>query len=284
MSTFGTRIETRPVKDWYSEDYQVIPYTNPRLSLPTAVTLTANSSAHTFGAWTEVIASLPDRTSMLNISVGSINATTVNTASVISIGIGPSGSETELFYYAVGSAALQATTSTFPLAVNIVVPVALTSGTRIAARLQSLVTGGKTATIQIQTVDAVASSMPNLPSNFDSLGVSLATSRGTNIAASSAYTEIVASTSNPYRGLIVVPSAGNANMSAISGSTMTVAVGPSGSEIDIGTILYQTGNAELVVSPINMFFPFNIPVNSRIAVKQSANTTTVDASVIGVHI
>ena len=81
-----------------------------------------------------------------------------------------------------------------------------------------------------------------------------------------------------------MPSAGNASMSAISGAIMTVAVGPSGSEIDIGTILYQTGGAEFILSPINMFFPFNIPVGSRIAVKQSANTTTVDASVIGVHI
>jgi hypothetical protein len=244
------------------------------------VTVTADTNAHTYGAWTEVIASLPSITSMLEIFVGGVSQSGVATGSVLSVGVGASGSEAEIFHYAVGSAFT--TNAPFSLGVNILIPVRLDAGTRIAVRLQSVITLGKTALVAIRTFNAEPESFVNLPLKHDSLGVNLATSRGTNIGASNVYSEIVASTSNTYRGLCLIPSA-SAGMSADQ-SSMTVAVGPSGSEVDIGTIIYITGAAETVTSPLAVFMPRFIPSGSRISVKQSSVRTYMDATVIGVHI
>lgn len=257
-----------------------ITYSNARLLNTAGTTVTANASAHTYGAWTEIVASLPADTSCLYINVYGINATTVNTATIVSIGTGTAGNESELFAFAAGSSAL--TSATLLFSGNLLqVPVRLNSGTRIAARIQSLVTGGKTASININSFDADPNYFVNGPTVFDTLGVSLATSEGTSLAASNAYTEIVASTSNPYRGVVLVGSAASNNMIA-AGGTMTIAVGASGSEVDFGTISYQSGSTEFYTSFINQFFARNIPIGSRLSVKQSVNTTTIDASLIGV--
>jgi hypothetical protein len=279
---YGGRTEIPQVSQWLNAPkFLDVSYTNPELIAVTPVTLTASTTAHTYGAWTEVVASLASDTSMLNILVGGINQSTVDTSSVVSIGIGASGSETELFYYAVGSAYTE--TSSIYGGLNVQVPVSLPAGTRVAARLQSLVTGGKTGTIQIQRIGATAVSLPSLPKKYDSLGVNLATSTGTDLPALNVYQEIVASTTNAYRGLVLIPSvASTAIGTAVT--NMTVGVGASGSEIDIGTVACRSTIAETIACPINMFFPFNIPAGSRIAVKQSINSTSFDASVIGVHI
>jgi hypothetical protein len=277
---YGGRTETPQVSQWLNASkYLDVSYRNPRID-NTSVTLTANSSAHTFGAWTQVIASVPENTSMIIVDVSGIGVTTVNTASIISIGIGASGSETELFNFACGSATTALAGAISGL--QFVIPVQINSGSRIAARLQSIVTGGKTATIKIKTFDANEYDFIYQPQKYDSLGVDLATSRGTNVAASNTYTEIVASTSNIYRGVCVIPSVATDNAGNVTNHTMSLGVGPSGSEVQIGSLSYQVASNETLYSSPNFFMPALIPAGSRIAVRQSSTATFVDASVIGV--
>jgi hypothetical protein len=278
---YGSRsLAGEQVSQWLNpQTLAIMNYTRPRGQQSDDKTVTADVSAHTYGAWTELIASLPANTSLLQISVRNIAATTVNTASVLSIGVGPSGSEAELFYAAVGSAVNLS--ANVPANLNFVVPVKLTAGTRVAARLQSLVTGGKTASVSTFTCDSDPLTFTRQPANFDSLGVNLSTSEGTSIAANDAYSEITSSTTSPYRGLVLIPSAASSTMGAFNG-TMTVAVGALGSELDVGSVGFQSSATEFLASPINFFVPFNIPIGSRISVKQSGNNTQIDASVIGV--
>jgi hypothetical protein len=277
---YGGRTEIPQVSQWLNAPkYLDVSYTNPRIN-NTAVTLTANSSAHTFGAWTEVIASVPGDTSMLIIDVGAISQSTVNTASVISIGVGASGSETELFNFACGSAAFQSAGTIS--GVQFIIPVQISAGSRIAARLQSIVTGGKTASIKIKPFDANPSDFVDQPKSFDSLGVDLATSQGTTLATSNTYTEIVASTSNVYRGVCVIPSIAADTVGNNANQTISVGVGASGSEVEIGSLSFQTTSAEVIFTSPNFFMPSFIPAGSRIAVRQSSGAAVIDASVIGV--
>jgi len=275
-----SRVSTNPGQ-WLNPRQPLgLSYTNPRQVNANVVTVTASTSAHTYGAWTQIISSTAADTSVLFINCGGVSTSTVNTASVLSIGIGSSGNEVELFFFAVGAySSLGGSINNSSVAV--VVPVTLPAGTRIAARLQSIVTGGKTATVTIATFDADPANFVNGPKQHESLGVNLSLSEGTSIAANNAYTEIVASTNTSYRGVTVCGSAASNDMAGITG-TMTVAVGPAGSEIDFGTLNFWTGGTEFYISLANNYFPRYIPSGSRISIKQSSVNTQIDASIIGV--
>lgn len=247
-----------------------------RAPMTTPVTLTADTNAHTYGAWSEVIASVANDSSMLTIRIGNVRTNGVSTQSLISIGTGSAGNEVEFAVFAVGAGGDTATSLQFQL------PFRLLSGTRIAARIQSVVTGGKTGTISIQTCDVDPYFFGATNTTVDSLGINTATSRGTNIAASNSYTQIVASTTQTYRGLIVIPSATSGNMQ-VDIASMTVGVGGSGTEVDLGATVFETNAGETIFSHHqSLFIPAVIPAGSRIAVKQSTIRTYLDATVIGV--
>jgi hypothetical protein len=113
------------------------------------------------------------------------------------------------------------------------------------------------------------------------LGLDFSNSKGTTIAANSTYTEIVASTSNPYQGLVLVPSASNAIMDGRAFVNMTVAVGPAGSEVDLGSIVTTMTTNEVITVQREMVINKYIPAGSRLSVKQTSTSTRFDASLIG---
>jgi len=277
MATFGTRVLTDPVSQWFTN--KPLSLVAPSVPSTTIATLTADPAAHTFGAWVELIASLPADTSMLSIYVSGIRANGTDTASVVSLGFGGSGSETEFVYFAtggVGEAGVTYTTGVF-----LQLPIALLSGTRIAARFQSRLTTSPTARINVASFSADPTTFPTINKTVDSLGVTLATSLGTDIATANTYSEVVSSTSQPYRGVVIVPSTAAANIPGAQGS-MTVAVGPSSSESDIGSIFINSFSGEMITAGPSFFIPHFIPAGSRLSVKQSIASTVYDVTLLGI--
>jgi hypothetical protein len=245
-----------------------------------AVTVTANSSAHTKGAYAELIASTSGNASYIVIEC-EVATATVNTSTLLDIATGASGSETVLIdNVAIGAAVRAATRCPFAFGVPIQIP----AGTRLSARIQSLVTGGKTGTIVVRTYES--GDYANAPTSVDVIGTSTAASTGTAMSgASGTWTEVIASTSRAYRAVAIVPSSSSNDILNVVG-TFTLGTGSSGSESAKGAIVaYYTVNEEAGMSA---FAPpiagGNIPASTRLAVRHNiaSNSNRYHVTLIGI--
>ena len=237
-----------------------------------SVTVTADTAAHTKGAWTEIIASNAADTSALFIFPQNTSQTGTNTATLLDIGTGAAGSETVV----AGDIAIGGLANTY-IGVSCVAPIKITNGTRIAARIQSIVTGGKTATVDLRTLAWGDAS--TVPTSVDVLGTSTATSAGTQIFTS--YTEVIASTAQEYEAIIALPSfaspgAGNTSV------TLSVATGSAGNEIEIATFDLKETSSEYVAADQqpSTITDVTISAGTRLSVKTSASDVWV--TLIGV--
>lgn len=241
-----------------------------------AVTVTANTSAHTKGAWSELVASTSGNASFLVIRVTGIFANNVNTSTLLDIGTGASGSETALISnIAVGGAQ--------DLPIHI--PIKIASGTRLSARIQSVVTGGKTATVQIWTFDM--GDYAHAPTAVDVIGTSTATSRGTAMSgASGTWVEITASTSNSYKAVCLVPCT-NGGPAAIILTEFRLGTGASGAESEVGRTFVDFTNLESAMSPgiLSPLISGNIPSGTRLAVRHDIATgqSSYEVCLIGIR-
>jgi hypothetical protein len=227
-------------------------------------TVTAAATAHTKGAWSEVIASTSNDSSVLYVAVVGFNTNNTNVATLLDIGTGASGSETAILSnVAVGGAPGADFTATGSLSFQ--VPFKIPAGTRLAARVQSLV-ASKAGAVRL----AVSNSgdYATAPTSVDVIGTNSADSTAVALTGNTTYAQVIASTSQQYRAISVVPSmatasAGSANL------IMTVAVGASGSETDFATVPFRRVSTENIATtaPHLSLFARNIPAGSRLAVK-----------------
>jgi hypothetical protein len=248
------------------------------------VTLTANASAHTKGSWSQVLASTSADVSFLWVRVSTINLSGANTATLIDLGTGASGSETAFASNiavggasGVGSAGLQA--------IIFGIPVKIASGTRIAARIQSVVTGGHTGRVEIFASDS--GDYATTPTAVDVIGTDTATSQGTSFSgASGTWVEGIASTAQAYRAVGVVISTHDATINNFTNAEFEVGVGASGSEVFFGTLRYNLNADERlgITAPFTFLFGRNIPAGSRLAVKHpfTANPERLGFTLIGI--
>lgn len=252
------------------------------VDVSSAVTVTADSSAHTKGSWVELIASTSANASYVIIDVGGIGVTNTDTATLLDIGTGASGSETALIgNVAVGSATSSALRPAFAFGV----PIKIASGTRLSARIQSIVTGGKTGTVTIRTFDM--GDYAHAPTAVDVIGVSTATSQGTAMSGSSGtYVQVTASTNNAYKAIVLVPSM-SGTTSANLAVEYTVGVGASGLEAEIGRAIAAYPNTEEMgmTSRFPAIMAASVPSGSRLAVKHdiAASPTVYDVTLIGIR-
>jgi hypothetical protein len=235
------------------------------------VTLTANSSAHTFGAWVQIVASTDDESCAIMYGVTGVAASATNTASVVDIGVGPAGSEVSLMQIPVGAHTQYAA----------IIPIKIPKGSRVSARLQSIVTGGKTCQFYF-AVCPVVGDFVSAPT-VDVYGTNLATSTGVTINAQNSWVEVSSATTQAYRG-----------MCAVFSSTLTVAQnsnlifrlgsGASGSETVLAYGRVRTTTSEQISSDFGQY-PFyycgNIPAGTRIAIQKN-NAENLDVVVIGI--
>ena len=236
----------------------------------TGTVIAASSSAHTFGAWTQIYASTGYDVAVIVVQVGTATAGQAS-GSVVEVGVGASGAESAIAQYACGSHAAW-----------VAIPVRVAAGSRISARLQSVVTGGKTGVVYMSLVPQIGDFAGS--SSTDAYGVDLATSRGVNLSASNVWTEITASTTRAYRALSFTLSASNdtqLNQNAIA----EIATGASGSETRIGGYRFRTNVNENLLTdqgPVPFLYVGDVPAGTRLAVRQNSAQTYFDACVIGI--
>lgn len=237
-------------------------------------TVTANTAAHTKGAWTQLIASTAANASFLFLRfLAGANAT--DTSTLLDIGTGASGSETVI----VPDLAIGGSSGTI-----VGFPCKIASGTRIAARIQSVVTGGKNATVLAAVADG--GDYSTAPTTVDVITGDTATSKGISFSgASGTWNEAIASTSQAYRAVALVVSIHTSN-SGIFTANYEVGIGASGNEISFGSSRINIANNELTVVEPPLFYLFgrNIPSGSRLAVKHSiaANPERYGFTLIGI--
>jgi hypothetical protein len=249
------------------------PWYSGLTTVPTSsgsATVTADSTSHTKGAWTEIIASNAATTTALLVRVGDIGDNSTDTATLIDIGTGDSGSETAIAAnVAVGGANDYLT---------FVLPVAITSGTRIAIRSQAII-ASDTASVFLDTF--AFGDVTTVPTTVDVLGTDTATSTGAAIGES--YTEVVASTSQDYTAICAVPSISIATMSSAEIS-LDVATGSAGNETQIVEIPTKYLSSERVLSDqwISYVTAATIPAGTRLSAKTTGLNRVNEVTLIGV--
>lgn len=244
------------------------------------VTVTADATAHTKGAWAEVIASTTADADMLVLNVYGVGTSSTNTATLIDLAVGAAGSEAPfLSNLAVGAASGPSALLNF----EVPLPVAVAAGSRISARIQSVVADGKTATVRVATFSGGTIT----PGALTVMGASTSTSDAVNLGTG--WTEISASTAATYRHLIVVPSAGAAGINSNGEGDVTLGSGASGAEATIGTISVATNTTENLGAPnggtswaVYDIFP-GVTAGTRLVLKRAATLSAeVDGAIIGV--
>jgi hypothetical protein len=261
--------------DWFEDASPSI------ISSGTGVTVTANASANTKGNWTQLVASSSGNTSLIVVSAAGVAATATNTATLVDIGTGSSGSETVI----IGDVAVGASGSTGQGVNNVFgVPFKIASGTRISARIQSVVAGGKTASMSVFLMDL--GNYNTAPTSVDVIGADTANSKGISFSgASGSWTEGIASTSRDYRAVCCVLSSHNSDVAGIT-ITWDVGIGASGSEVAFGSGRAGISANEIISNqtPYNYLFGRKIPAGSRLAVRHNiaANPDRYGFTLIGV--
>jgi hypothetical protein len=249
-----------------------------------ATTVTANTSAHTKGSYSELIASTASNASMLGVWVTAIGAAATNTATLLDLAIGAASSESDFVSNIAVGAASGLGSGNSNAGVLFHLPIKIPSGSRLSARIQSVVTGGKTATVRVFLIDA--GDYNSSPTSLDSIGTDTADSAGVTMSgASGTWNQAIASTSRAYRAVAVVPSSSNATNANIT-IDFDVGVGASGSEQAFGTMsaTYNTNEFCWNVRPELSLFGRNIPSGSRLAVRHNvgANPERYDFCLIGI--
>jgi hypothetical protein len=231
----------------------------------TSITVTASATPHTKGSWTEIIASTSEQTTLLSFIIRDVASTNVDTAMLIDVGVGASGSETAIIEnVAVGGAV------GLGLGVGVLLfqcPINIPSGSRISVRNQATIASDTVQIFQVSLFDIGNQAL--VPDSVDVLGTSTTTSEGTAFSGSSgSWNQIIASTSQDYIGFSLVPSVVGSTISAVTTNTFTLGFGAAGSEQEIGAVSVRYGTGESVHSVSHVcYFATEVPAGSRIAVK-----------------
>lgn len=271
---------SRQVQRWLNNVETVLPFPK-NVDVASAVTVTADATAHTKGAWTEVIASSSADADLVYLYVINSQSATA-TEGLLDVGIGGAGSEVVVVANAVGGsiAGLAPSVGVVP-GINPlqIYPVKIAAGSRVAVRIQNVI-GGRTANVSV----SLLSSGKSIPSSLETIGASTATSRGTNLPTSNTYVELTASTSQPFQGIVMVPCSAGATIVG-EGSIYTLGIGLSGSETTLGTCYVASAATEFCGYQQNqqpfIYYGY-IPQGSRLAVKQSVGKAYRDVILYGI--
>lgn len=260
---------------WFASSPMTIAHTLVNFSQPTF-----SSTAHTKGGWAQIVGSTTSDTGLIIVNYSGTSGIATDASVLFDIGVGAAGSEVVVASdLAVGGIGFSQTP-------HFSLPIFIPSGSRIAARAQAAATAtaGSVQWLLFRAADAHLT-----PRSVDTLGVVSSTSRGVALGgASGSYTEIVASTSQPYQAMQLMASSGG-KTGINSNFRLTLAVGAAGSEVDIGSLdMNQGSNGAINLvgnpSPQPAIFGRVVPAGSRLSVKHniSANPERIQAQVVGI--
>jgi hypothetical protein len=241
-------------------------------------TVTCDTTAHVKGPWTQIISSTAAASDVLGVLFQGIGANNQNSATLVDIGVGASGSEVAVIEnLAVGGA------NVIFNCLQYSIPLAIPQGTRIAARAQSVVSGGKTAVVAVSPFST--NNFSKAPLTVTVIGTSTATSEGVPSLSNNTWTEITASSPAKFQAVILVPSLTSTTASA-GFSTIELGVGSSGNEVSINTVLYRISANEVIsvfcASDLVSIAAGPFPSGTRFSARASAQATTLDYCLIGI--
>ena len=279
MSTFGTRVLTDPVSQWFiNKPLSLVANEFQRVG---PISVAADSTKDVKGAWVEIVASTSAAANMMYLTLSDTGQSSLNTGVLLDIGIGSAGSESVVIENIpcgwTGSVNSAITLHQFPIAIP--------AGTRISARCQAFI-ASDTVNVRIN--------LASLPDFFahgsvTTIGAATTDSRGTNLPSNDTYVELIASTSQQYRAIVMIPCLGSTTNPAVAGETSlyTLGIGAAGSEVAVMTMNATSTTGELLFVALdtrNMIYaPANpIPQGIRIAVKQSIGRNYRDVIIYGV--
>jgi len=259
-------LEDAPIvtpEPWYA-DLTTLPTTSG------TATVTADSTPHSKGAWTEIIASNGAATQALMVQVSEIGRSGTDTATLIDIGVGAAGNETAI-------ASDIGVSGAGRFGIVFVLPVAVAQSARVSVRSQAVI-ASDTADVTISSF--VIANSATMPTTVDVLGSVPAASTGTELLTS--YTEIIASTSQAYEAIAIVESLSRTAFINYYLNTVTVGIGAAGLEVDVAQKPYSMLSSESMYSnpTVSLVTAVDIPAGSRIAAK--AYPYYADVVVIGI--
>jgi hypothetical protein len=237
-------------------------------------TVTASGTTHTKGSWAQLIASTTLPAVGILVMFDDITA---GRDYLTDIGVGAAGSEVVI------AANLTASTGTGSVTYShIYIPLAIPAGTRIAARTQCNVASGQIPTAVLIVSGTIGS--PTSYSRCTTYGANTADSGGTSVDpggtanTKGAWVQIVSSTTNPIRQLIIgIPNQINTVRTSQSWH-VDIGIGGAGSELilipDLQLNASTTNDSVTpqIIGPI----PVEIPEGTRIAVR--AQSDGIDAT------
>ena len=244
--------------------------------MTTSANVTANASAHTKGAWTQMVASTAANADVLILNVLSALGNT-NTAALIDVGIGASGAETVVIpNLAVGGADGNGFW-------YITLPVKIPAGSRLAARSQSVRTGG--VNVGVRAVLQLSAKYDDAPTSVDVIGTSTGTSEGVATVTDNTYVELTSSSSQAYSAVVLVPSV-TTTSSGNATPVVDLATGASGSETVVASHRCLVSSSEFCYwrnpAPLAGYAVGPFPSGTRFAVKVSAQAGNLDFCLVGI--
>ena len=247
-------LEDAPIvtpEPWY-QDLTTVPTSSA------SATVTADSTPHIKGAWTEIIASNATETSALYVYISGVGQSATNTAMLLDIGTGNVGEETVI----ASNIAIGGSQRNY-----FVLPLQIAASTRIAARVQAVIPSD-TATVEISSLALGTSSA--VPTTVDILGADVATSAGFQFSGANTWFEVVASTTQEYEAIGLVGSLSTTNHPASYFKLLEIGVGASGSEnvVHEQTVYYTSSETvNTYIPPLSFISKTSIPSGSRLAIR-----------------
>lgn len=239
--------------------------------------VTAGGSAHTFGAWIQIHAGLAHasnfvmfRINGVETSADIISATTLN--AYFDIGIGPDNANVTVIVEKLCGAQANGMGHMYFM------PLRIPPNTPIWARHQNTAASAKGAVaITVWGGNMNPGTLPHM-GRVMALGATPATTVGTTVTPTTsptedAWTQIVASTTEEYSGLMVSPLFRVDTSTTAKISAIDLAVGGAGAELVVGENLtteyiFGTGEAH---SAVCLFSLVGVPIGSRISARVAGN-------------
>lgn len=260
---------------------------------PDLKTITNSATPHSPGSYVELIASTAFDAHWMDVWVGGSASSTVDTAQLLDIAIGPSFEHVIVPNLGSGFTHSFAATTTVFAGRRYRIPVEIPNGTRIGARSRGQVVSG-TVTVAVDLYSGLPAGGLLSSPGCDALGADTSDSRGVTIQAGSANNKgnwfvIAASTVNPYRGFIVCPQ-GNSNNISSTRNRLDIGVGPddSSTRVIIPDVIFNGGGNEnyVIPNPGVYLLDTSIPQGSRVVARvmcQLANNADLALHLMGVR-
>lgn len=238
-------------------------------------TITASGSTNTKGSWTQLVASLGADCCWVLIEIGTPN--TGVRKILVDIGVGAAASEQVV----VSNLQVLTQSSGTGDDIKFSFPLQIPAGSRVSARSQSA-TASAAVTVKMTCFDGAFTMMEGV-AGLDMLGVSTATSVGTNVTPSAtantkgSFAQLIASTARDYCGLVVVVGpAGTAGDIYL----VDIAIGAAASEQVIIPNVRMAFSTTITASPI--YIPMAVPAGTRISARAQASAASGTATVVAV--